>query len=364
MRQLTVAVVGLGYGRAHIPAFQAHDCSVVAVCQRDQAAATTVAKAYGIPNVFARWQDMLAGTSPDVVVIATPPRLHREIALAAFARGAHVVCEKPLAMTSAEAAEMTAAARQAGRLALTGFNWRFPAAMQRFRAMAREGVLGRIFHINGRWVNGRWADAATPGTWRMDLAEAGHGAMGDQGVHLVDLVQWAFGPIARVCALAGVAYPSRTAPGAAGPADAEDYCAVLGELASGAQITLRVSRTSHGINEHALDASGADGTLTYRMGRDSSRWYDGEVRFASAGGALQAVPVEVGPAVTDKDPSDVIGKATLAPLVANLLRAIETGTPPSPSFEDGLRAQTVLDAVLESSRRRAWVDVRREPAAG
>src|SRR3989442_10627369 len=120
---LTIGVVGLGFGRAHIPAFQANGCRVVAVCQRDVAGAKAVADRYGVPHVFERWQDMLAQAKPEIVVIATPPVLHKAIALEAFAAGAHVLCEKPLAMNAAECRAMIDAAAQARRVGMTGFNW-------------------------------------------------------------------------------------------------------------------------------------------------------------------------------------------------------------------------------------------------
>lgn len=356
MAKPTVGVIGLGYGRAHIPAFQAHGCPVVAVCQRDEAAARKVAEAYGVPGVFTRWEAMLEQSRPQVVVIATPPHLHLPIARAAFAAGAHVLCEKPLALSRAEAEAMVEAARRAGRVAMTAFNWRFPAAMQRMHALLADGAVGRPLHVSARWQNPRWADEGAAPTWRMDLAQAGHGAMGDAGVHLVDMLRWNLGEIRRVCAHAGIAYPSRTVPGGARPADAEDFCAVLGELASGAQFTLAVSRVTHGVNEHALEVFGTDGALAYRLGRDTARWYEGELRAARPGEALARVDVPAGESHTG-DQLDIVGRATIASLVGRLLETVDRGSSPSPSLEDGLRAQAVLDAVLESARRRAWVEV-------
>jgi predicted dehydrogenase len=99
----TVGVIGLRFGRAHIPAFQANGCRVVAVCQRDQAGAKAVADRYGVPRVFESWERMIDEARPEIVVIATPPVLHHAIALRAFEAGAHVLCEKPLAMSRAEA---------------------------------------------------------------------------------------------------------------------------------------------------------------------------------------------------------------------------------------------------------------------
>jgi predicted dehydrogenase len=351
----TVAIIGLGFGRAHIPAFQASGCRVVALCQRDQASAKKIADAYGVPQVFARWEEALERARPEIVVIATPPHLHQAIALAAARAGAHILCEKPVAMTGAEARTMVEAAERAGRVAMTGFNWRFPAAMQRLHAMMQDGFVGRVLHVSGRWLGARWADEASAATWRMDRAQAGHGAMGDMGVHLVDLVRWTCGDLRRLVAHAGMAYP-RTVPGSTKAADAEDYAAIVAELASGAQATLVVSRAAHGRNDHALEIYGTRGALAYRLARDNPRWYAGELLAASSGGAFQPVAVDA-PAIESADPMDVLGKATITPLVARMLDAIARGTAASPSLADGHRAQLVLDAVLESVSRRMWIDV-------
>ncbi len=355
----TVGIIGLGYGRAHISAFQANGCQVVALCQRDQAAAKAVADAYGVPRVFERWEDMLRTARPEIVVIATPPRLHHAIALAAFAAGAHVLCEKPLAMTRAEAQAMVDAAARARRVAMTTFNWRFTPAMQRLHAMVREDALGRVFHLEARWLGARWADEKTAPTWRMDREEAGFGAMGDMGVHLVDFVRWNFGEFRRLSAQMGIGYPSRTAPTSGRPADVEDFCTMIARLDSGAHVALTASRVAHGMNEHTLEAYGTRGAVVYRLGRESARWYEGELRAATPGGPLQ--PVAIAPASAEPlagDQLDVIGKAMIAPLVGRMLEAIRTGAPATPSFEDGLRAQAVLDAVAAAAAADGrWVEV-------
>jgi predicted dehydrogenase len=356
----TVGIIGLGFGRAHIPAFQIHGCRVVALCQRDQASAKAVADRYGVERVFGRWEEMLETATPEIVVIATPPHVHRAIAIRAFAAGAHVLCEKPIALTRADAAAMVEAAHRAGRVAMTCFNWRFTAAMQELHARVTEGSLGRVFHLALRWLGSRWADEQAAPTWRMDRAQAGHGAMGDMGVHLVDLVRWTFGEFTRVAAHAGIAYPSRSAPGVNRPPDAEDYCTVLGELTSGAQVTLTASRAAHGVNEHTLEAFGSRGAVSYRLSRDGARWWEGELR-AGVGAALAPVtPRTPSPAVAAAgDPLDVTGRTLIAPLVARLLDGIRTGTTPSPSLADGMRAQAVLDAALEAAARGGWVEVPR-----
>src|SRR4029453_5830704 len=116
---------------------------------------------------------MLAEARPDIVVIASPPSLHRAIAVEALAAGAHVLCEKPLAMDAAEGRAMIEAAQRAKRTAMTSFNWRYPAAMQRLRTMAAAGFLGPAFHINVRRLGGRPADGEGPITWLMGRTPAG-----------------------------------------------------------------------------------------------------------------------------------------------------------------------------------------------
>jgi len=263
----TVGVIGLGFGRAHIPAFQANGCDVVAVCQRDETGARKIADAHGVKGIFTRWEDLLERARPEIVVIATPPHNHLAIAEAAFARGAHVLCEKPVALTADEGQRILASAERSGRVAMTGFNWRFPAAMQTLHALVAEGAIGRPFHIGVRWLGSRWAAESAAATWRMDRTQAGHGVLGDNGVHVVDLVRWTFGEFKRVTATMGIPYPARSAPGVARPPDAEDWCLLLGELTNGAQVSVTSSRVAHGANETTLEAYGIGSGSSPPMGR-------------------------------------------------------------------------------------------------
>jgi predicted dehydrogenase len=353
----SVAIIGLGFGRAHVPAFQAAGARVIAVCQRDEAAAHKVATAYGVPHAYARWEDLLAAQHPDIVVVATPPHLHRAIVGAAVSGGAHILCEKPLATSREDAEGIVADVARGRRVGMTGFNWRFTAAMQKMRALMADGAIGRILHVRGHWLGARWADEASPTTWRMDRQQAGHGAMGDMGVHLVDLVRWTCGSeFARVAAHAGIAYPAKPVAGTTKPTDAEDFVSLVAELASGAQVSLVASRASHGRNDHALEISGTRGAVSYSLTREGSRWYGGTLSRASGGSGFIPVPVETS-SVEGSDPMDVIGRATIAPLAARLLTALRGDGPAEPSLQDGLRAQLVLEAAREAAARRAWVDV-------
>ena len=356
----TVGVIGLGFGRSHIPAFQVNGCRVVAVCQRNRAHAQAIADKYGVEGVFDRWEDLLEKARPEIVVIATPPHLHKAIALAAFGQGAHVLCEKPIALDAAEGREILDAAARANRTAMTNFNWRSPAAFQQFHAMAQEGFLGRLLHVQVRYMFGRFADESLPATWRMDREQAGHGTMGDAGVHAIDFVRWNFGEIVRVSAQTSIAFPSKPVPGGAKSADAEDICQFIGELASGGQVSFAVSRVARGANEQTMEAYGTAGALRYALPRDLPRWWRGQLH-ATTGPNGSFAPVALKAVVPrtagEGELPDVIGKTTIAPLVKRFLAGIRKKESPSPSLEDGYRAQLVLDAIGRSAATRTWQDV-------
>lgn len=356
----TVGIVGLGYGRAHIAGFQAAGCQVVALCQRDTQAATELAARYGVPHVHADWRAMLATTRPDIVVIATPPALHFPILSEAVAAAAHVVCEKPLALTVDEARAMIAAAQAANRCAIVGFNWRFAPAMQRMKAMVEAGFLGRVFHVNCRWFNGAWVERGTAPSWRMDRSVAGYGALGDLGVHLIDLVRWLFGDVVRVMASSGVGYPSRTISGGMRAADAEDFSHVLAELGSGATLAMTVSRVARGLNEHSMEVYGENGALSMRQSRTGDGWQLGQLSMAQGSDPMSPVelPSTTGSPGASEDRLDVTGVTTIAPMVRQFIAAIESqGLVAAPSLQDGLQAQAVLEAITASVQSRAWIDV-------
>lgn len=356
---LTVGIAGLGYGRAYINAFRACGCRVIALCQRDLTSAKAVADQYGIAHAYDDWEEMLQQSRPDVLVIATPPHLHHAMVLAACQRGTHVLCEKPLATNAAQAQEMADAVRAAGRVAMTGFNWRFVSAYQELDALVHEGSLGRIIHVVARWTNGRMAGEHSSPTWRTNRRLAGFGAMGDSGIHLVDMLRATFGEFSRVLAHAGVAHPRDRSSLPGGDDSAEDHCTMIGRLASGADATVVVSRVAYGPTEHTIDVYGTRGAARFRQGRTGARWWDGELTLSEGGPFRPVTPRhEAAPVFGGVDDSpDMTGRTTLALLVTRFVDAIASGSTPSPSIDDGVKAQAVLDAIARSLDAGAWVDV-------
>src|SRR5207247_10839868 len=123
--------------------------------------------------------------------------------------------------------------------------------------------------------------------------------------------------VARVTAHAGIAYPTKPVAGTGRAADAEDYLSLVGELASGAQVSFLASRAAHGRNEHALEISGTRGALAYHLTRDEPRWYAGRLWLAASGGPFRPVAVEP-PAVEGSDAMAAAGRATMPPAAVPL----------------------------------------------
>src|SRR3954468_11860840 len=158
----------------------------------DAGRAAEAATRLGWAESSADWREVVARDDVDLVDICTPGDTHREIAVAALAAGKHVLCEKPLANTVAEAEEMAAAADRAradGVRAMVGFTYRRVPAIALARRLVADGRIGDVRHVRAQYLQDWIADPEAPLTWRLDKSKAGSGALGDIGAHIVDLTQ-------------------------------------------------------------------------------------------------------------------------------------------------------------------------------
>jgi len=163
---------------------------------RDEAKARQAAETLGWQDVATDWREVVERDDVDVVDICTPGDTHAEIALAALAAGKHVLCEKPLANTVAEADEMAQAAdraRERGIRAMVGFTYRRVPAVALMKQMIDEGAVGEIRHIRGQYLQDWIMDPDFPLVWRLQKDKAGSGALGDIGAHILDLAQFTTG---------------------------------------------------------------------------------------------------------------------------------------------------------------------------
>lgn len=353
---LNVGIIGASFARdAYLPAFAHIDgARVVALASGRIESARAAAAPHGIEAVHDDWERMLAEHDLDLVCIATPTVLHRPMVLAALARSAHVLCEKPTAMNAAEAREMLDSARSAGRLHMVDHELRFNPTRARIAEMIHGGDLGEIRHVNITNIGASWADPASRprGDWWSD-ASMGGGRLGANGSHQVDMLRWWLGEPAAVIGQALTVVPDRMdkATGEPWTATADDLSHFTLELQSGALAQVFMSGVAAANMGNMTQVFGSRGTLTLSNS-------DEKLHFAKAGQGFEDISVDDPNARLpglNKGIWNVSVLAALQELTAAITegRALRRGA----TFVDGLRNQMVLDAVLASTASRRWEDL-------
>ena len=225
---LALAAVGRVFGDVAAPRLEV-------LCDTPAERASAMAGQWGFARATADWREVVADPGVGLVSITTPNRLHREMALAALAAGKHVWCEKPLALTLAEAEEMAAAAERAGVRTMVGYNYLRNPAFAHAKALVQGGRIGRVVHFRGMVDEDYQADPELPWTWRATLAGAGLGTLGDLGCHLVSLAVALVGPVESVLAETVTVHETRPLADGSGRArvENEDLASALVRFAGG-----------------------------------------------------------------------------------------------------------------------------------
>ena len=205
--EIGVGLVGYKFmGRAHSNAYRQvasfFDVDpaprMAAICGRDEAGVREAADTLGWDSYETDYRELIARDDIDLVDVVTPGNTHREIVLTALEAGKHILCEKPLANTLAEAREMLTAARNAGTVNMVCFNYRRAPAVQLAHKLVEEGRLGEIRHWRATYLQDFIMDPSFPLIWRLQKEVSGSGALGDIGAHIVDLAHFVVGPISEV----------------------------------------------------------------------------------------------------------------------------------------------------------------------
>src|SRR5262247_497988 len=341
---IKVGVVGGGFGRTHLLAYQATPgVEVKAFCQRTKAKAERIAREFGIPHVFSDYREMLDRGDLDAVSLTTPTNVHLTMACEAFDAGVSVLCEKPLAMNKEEAAAMLKRAEEARMIHMTCFNFRFVPAFYRMKELMQEGYVGsRVLHVEASWFSERRADPNLPFGWRDQKEAVGFGAMGDVGVHLVDLVRWLAGDFKRVCGQQAIFTKERLlADGSGTRAVTVEDCAVfIGELTGGGLVSFTGHAAARGSAYQEIRILGNDGMLRALVDRAKPDWMIGELWGAQCNDAteLLSIPEELKERLIPTDQRRTAREAIFANLTHLFAQGISTGKQPSPSFRDGLEA--------------------------
>jgi predicted dehydrogenase len=388
-RQLRVGMVGYAFmGAAHSQAWRTVNrffdlplaVRMSVVCGRSEPAVADAAARLGWAAHTTDWRSVVEDPEIDLVDICSPGDTHAEIALAALAAGKHVLCEKPLANSVAEATEMAAAAtRTTGVRVMCGFNYRRTPAVALMRQLVAEGRIGTLHHVRAVYLQDWIVDPAFPLVWRLRKEIAGSGALGDIGAHIVDLTQFVTGrAITSVSALTSTFVRSRPLPSessglaaaglsadrdgtAFGEVTVDDAALFLAQLDGGAVATYEATRFATGHkNGLRIELNGSAGSLVFDFERMNELAFYDRARPGREGGFTRIL-------VTESDhpfmaawwpPGHGIGyEHTFTHQARDLIAAIAAGEDPAPSFADALGVQLVLDAVERSARSRAWVDV-------
>ncbi|HVO19680.1 MAG TPA: Gfo/Idh/MocA family oxidoreductase [Anaeromyxobacter sp.] len=358
-RRLRVGVVGTSWWAEleHLPGLASRaDVELSGLCGRDPTRLSAVAARHGIPETYTDWRELLSHGRLDAVVISTPNHLHREQALAAVEAGLHVICEKPLALTLAQAREMADRAARAGVRTLVFFTHRTIAASEHARRLVRQGLLGRPLQVCASYfTNSHLRPGKKPG-WRMQRALAGTGVLGDIGSHLVDLLRSWLGDFTRVSAQWLTA--TRERDGVA--TDADEQVSFLAELACGAQAVVCASKLAAGRgNLQRVEILGTEGSLVWEAEPGLDATWEGRLWLGRpASTRLEPVPLppELCQGLDRSDPQLNRNEAYRR-LTDPFFAAVRDGGPVTPDFTDGAAVQAVLDAVAESAERHTWVNV-------
>lgn len=387
-KSLNIGLIGSGFmGQAHADAF--HRAAMLypnlplrphlaMLADADATLAERAARRLGFARSTGDWRELVADPEIDVVDITSPNRLHHEMAMAAIAHGKHVYCEKPLAVTLAEAEEMAEAARRAGVKTMVAFNnVKTPAAMLAKQLIAR-GEIGTPTRFRGWFDQGFFNDPELPHSWRCLRAEAGSGALGDLGSHVISVAQYLMGDIESTVAQAQTFFPTRPVPqggsgyGAKADAEApradvenEDQIQALIRFASGAGGSIEASRIAAGkVFGIYWEVSGTEGTILM----DGERFNELKIaRFADAKPDRGFKTILAGSQVPQFGgffgfdfAGGGLGYFDVKVIEVHDLIAGLAGEGCDPDFAFGLQNARIIDAMERSLESGAWERVVRE----
>ncbi len=325
------------------------------------------AETWGYESVETDWRTLVERDDIDAVDICLPNNLHREIAVAAAENGKIVLCEKPLAMNSAEGAEMVDAVEKAGVANMVWYNYRRVPAVTLAKKLIDEGRLGKIFHYRSvflqDWTISPELAQGGEGLWRLDVAAAGSGVTGDLLAHCIDTALWHNGPIASVTAHTETFVKERphNLTGKVEPVGIDDACAFLARFANGSLATFESTRYARGHKAlYTFEINGEHASIRWDLDDLHRLEYFDHADDSNVRGWRSIH-------VSDSDmpymdrwwvPGLQIGyEHTFVHAVADFLRGLAEGKPVHPTFSDALETQKVCDAVLESAEQGRWVEV-------
>jgi len=328
---------------------------LVALAGRNEAAVTEAAARYGYERAVTDWRELVADERVQLFDNVAPNNLHGEPTIAAAEAGKHVICEKPLGRTADESHAIWQRVQAAGVKHMCAFNYRFVPAVRLAREMLEAGELGEIHHFRGAYLQEWMTDPSAPVSWRLSADQAGSGALGDLGAHVIDLARYLVGEIGEVSGLTKTFVEDRPN----GHVDVDDAFEAVIAFEGGAVGTLEASRFCLGRkNGLTFEINGSKGSLRFEL----ERLNELQVHLVGSKPGERAQGFRTVLVSEPEHPwwehwwpqGHMIGwEHTFIHELHHLLTAIREDSSVGPhgaTFEDGYRASEVCDAIVRSSR--------------
>ncbi|MGH1465086.1 MAG: Gfo/Idh/MocA family protein [Cognatishimia sp.] len=364
MTEIGIGIIGGGYmGKAHAVAFSSVGAifgtalrpRLEMVCASSSESAERYRTAYGFARGTEDWRVLVNDPKVEAIIIASPQETHREIALAAFALGKHVMCEKPLGASLDDSRAMHSAAQESGAIHMIGFNYIRTPASQYARQLIQSGRLGEITYFRGEHTEDFYADPDAPASWR--TRGMANGTMGDLAPHMINGARRLMGPIVSLNAVVQTVHSDRGGVAVTN----DDQAHMMVEFESGAQGHIHVSRIATGRKMgYAYEIHGTKGAVRFD-GEDQNALH---LYLREGPEAEQGFrKVLTGPAHPDylpfcQGPGHGTGYQDQIIIEAHdFLMAIENNQLVWPTFSEGLEVNRVVAAAIDSSAKRAWVSV-------
>lgn len=363
---LGVAIIGAGAvsDYHHVPGIAIDPrARLVAVCDASESLLDQRKKDWEFDYATTDYEKVCRDPNVDAVIIATPNFTHKPISLAAIKGGKHLMCEKPLGLSSGEVREMYRSARDAKLVHMTAFTYRFAPSMRYLRHLLKSGDLGEPRHFRSQrfldWPETSWG-------WRQYKDKAGAGDLFDMTIHRIDFAIDLLGPIQQICGAVARFTPRDKTPDGktCPPSEVDDWSSIIGEFQSGAVgvwegTTLAKGYHRNGFGHEWAEINGSEGSAVYQLHEPNT------ILRGKTGSDLAPVDVPdefLKQPGSPRDPSDGEPATVFRyDLVWEFVSAIVDGRDAIPSFYDGLNAQIVADAALRSHAERVWVEISPEP---
>jgi predicted dehydrogenase len=363
-----IGIIGAGYmGKAHAVAMASVGAIfdppirpvLEMICTTTADGAENYARQFGFSRSTDDWLSLVNDAKVQAVIIASPQSTHREIALAAFANGKAVFCEKPLGLDLVDSRKMVNAAQRSGCINMTGFNYIRTPASQLAREIISSGEIGEITYFRGEHTEDFMANSGSPANWRTD--GRAHGNMGDLAPHIINAALALAGPIASLVADIKIVHTSRPSATGMKAVTNDDQAHMLCRFESGALGSLFISRIATGRKMgYAYDIYGTKGGIRFDGEDQNALWlYKSDQRSDRQG----FTKILTGPEHPDYKafslgPGHGTGYQDQIIIEArDFLKAIASNECIWPTFQDGLLVNQVIEAAFLSQSTQSWIKV-------